>query len=62
LALYDLRGREVRVLADGAFPAGPQALSFDGRDLHGRQLAAGVYFARLDAAGDKAQSTVVLTR
>jgi len=62
LALYDLRGREVRVLADGAFPAGPQALSFDGRDRNGRQLAAGVYFARLEAAGDKARATVILTR
>jgi YVTN family beta-propeller protein len=62
LALYDLRGREVRVLLNGAEPAGPQSLAFDGRDAHGRQLAAGMYYAQLDYAGRKVQRSLVLLR
>jgi DNA-binding beta-propeller fold protein YncE len=62
LALYDLRGREVRVLLAGPQPAGPQSLVFDGRDAHGRELAAGMYYARLDFAGTSAQKSFVLLR
>jgi len=62
LALYDPRGREVRVLLDGALAAGPQALPFDGRDAHGRQLAAGIYYARLDFAGTSAKASFVMLR
>jgi hypothetical protein len=60
LALYDLRGREVRVLLGGSQPAGPQSLLFDGRDGHGRQLAAGMYYARLEFAGTSAKRSFVL--
>jgi hypothetical protein len=45
VSLYDLRGRRVRVLARGAFPAGDQRLSWDGRDASGRRVATGIYFA-----------------
>lgn len=59
LALYDLRGREVRVLLGGPQPAGPQSIVFDGRDAHGRQIAAGMYYARLDFAGQSEKRSVV---
>ena len=62
LTLFDLRGREVRVLADGPLPAGPQSLPFDGRDAHGRRLTAGVYFARLDFAAQNAKTSFVMLR
>ncbi len=45
VAMYDLRGRRVRVLALGAIAAGEQRLSWDGRDASGRRVAPGVYFA-----------------
>jgi flagellar hook assembly protein FlgD len=45
VSMYDLRGRLVRVLARGGFPAGDQGLSWDGRDVSGRRVAPGVYFA-----------------
>jgi hypothetical protein len=60
--LFDLRGREVRVLVDGALPAGPQSLPFDGRDAHGRRLSAGMYYARLDFSGATAKTSFVLIR
>lgn len=45
--LYDLSGRRVRALATGYFGAGPQSVTWDGRDESGARAAAGAYFARL---------------
>jgi hypothetical protein len=47
LALYDVRGRLVRVLFDGPRPAGPFASDWDGLDEGGRPAPAGLYFYRL---------------
>ena len=48
LAIYDILGREVRVLARGAaLPPGTSRLAWDGRRADGREVGAGVYFARL---------------
>lgn len=47
LALYDVRGRLVRVLFDGPRPAGPFAADWDGLDEDGRPAPAGLYFYRL---------------
>jgi hypothetical protein len=47
LALYDLAGRRLRVLATGDFAAGERHLVWDGRDEQGSFLPAGVYFLRL---------------
>ncbi len=55
LAVYDLRGRRVAVLASGSFPPGHHEKTWDGSDGHGRQAPAGVYFYRL-RAGDEVQT------
>ncbi len=47
LAVFDLRGREVAVLRDGALPAGTHTAAWDGRDDGGRAMPAGVYMAVL---------------
>jgi probable HAF family extracellular repeat protein len=47
--VFDPSGRRVRVLADGAFPAGRARVTWDGRDETGAKAGAGVYFARLEA-------------
>ena len=48
LMVYDVLGREVRAVARGArLEAGPQSLTWDGRDANGRESGAGVYFVRL---------------
>ncbi len=47
LEVLDLQGRRLRLLAEGDWPAGEQAASWDGRDQAGRPLASGVYLARL---------------
>ncbi len=47
LAVFDLRGREVAVLQDGALAAGAHTAAWDGRDDGGRAVPAGVYMAVL---------------
>jgi glucose/arabinose dehydrogenase len=51
LALYDLLGRRVATLFNGAAAAGETRLSWDGADARGGRAANGVYLARLEAAG-----------
>lgn len=56
LTIYNVLGQEVRVLADGAKPAGIYSVTWNGRDAAGRQVASGTYFYRL-MAGDKVVAT-----
>ena len=53
LAVYDVEGRVVTVLADGIKPAGEQAVTWEGLDSRGRRSGSGMYFLRLEA-GDRA--------
>jgi flagellar hook assembly protein FlgD len=55
LAVYDLRGRLVRTLADESFSVGPQQVPWDGRDDQGNPLASGVYFGKLTLPGGKGE-------
>ncbi len=55
VAVYDVLGREVAVLADGPGPAGARTLRLDARGL-----AAGVYVVRLEAAGQVETQRVTL--
>ena len=62
LAVYDVRGRLVRTLVNGALPGGRHEVTWDGRDNRGASVASGVYFARYAAAGVKATRKMVLLR
>jgi hypothetical protein len=62
LAIYDLSGRRVRTLAEGAQPAGERAVSWDVRDDAGRPLGAGLYFARFEAEGRAFTQRIVAVR
>lgn len=57
LAVYDLLGRQVAVLADGAFAAGPHEVAFDGSGLAG-----GLYVLRLQAGDAVHTQRLTLTR
>jgi hypothetical protein len=46
IGIYDVTGRKIRNLADRVFPAGEQALRWDGTDDAGTKVARGVYFVR----------------
>jgi Kelch motif protein/galactose oxidase-like protein/flagellar hook capping protein FlgD len=61
-AVFDAAGRRMRVLADHAFPAGPSQLEWDGRDATGGRAAAGMYFVRVEAAGQALVQRLALMR
>lgn len=62
LKVYDVRGRQVRVLEDAALPAGRYDYSWNGKDDHGRSVGSGVYFYRLTAGEDTAVRKMMLIR
>ncbi len=51
LAVYDVLGRQVRVLVDGKQKAGRHTVQWDGHDESGKKMASGVYLARLVVGG-----------
>ena len=53
LSVHDVLGRRLRVLQSGSIPTGHHAVVWDGRDAQGRKAAAGLYFVRLDADGQR---------
>ncbi len=57
LQVFDVRGRLVRTLAEGAQPAGSHTVLFDGTGL-----ASGTYFYRLDAGGEVVTRTMTLVK
>ena len=61
LAVYDVAGREVAVLADGVFEQGRNSLAWDATS-RGEALASGVYFITMDAEGVRDSKKVVLLR
>lgn len=48
LALYDLRGRQIRTLLQGEWTPGLHSIVWDGCDDFGRLLPSGVYFYRIE--------------
>jgi hypothetical protein len=51
VAIYDLAGRRVAVVADALYPAGSHRLRWNGRSKADKRVAAGTYFARLRFGG-----------
>ena len=47
LRVHNVTGQHVTTLAEGVYPKGVFAVSWDGRDDRGREVASGVYLARL---------------
>ena len=50
VSVYDVVGREVRVLADGAFSPGSHSVRWDGT-VAGSPARSGMYFVRMQAPG-----------
>jgi hypothetical protein len=48
LRIYDVGGRLIRTLVNGAQSPGVKAVTWDARDVQGRMVASGVYFCRMD--------------
>jgi hypothetical protein len=62
LAVYDAAGRRVATLATGVRPAGGHEITWDGTDDAGRRVGTGVYFYKLDAAGQAVTRKIAILR
>jgi hypothetical protein len=62
ITIYDLSGRKVRTLFDGALDAGLRQEAFDGRDESGRLLGSGTYIVRLETPGRIASRQLTFVR
>lgn len=62
IAIYDVAGRIVRSLFDGAIEDRGPGLYWDGRDDAGREAPSGVYFVRLRSGDQAAGGKVILIR
>ncbi len=60
VALFDVAGRQVRMLAKSRLAAGPHELAWDGLDDAGRPASPGVYLARLKGTRTQGSHHVVL--
>ncbi len=59
VSVFNLRGREVAVLANGRHAAGEHEVLWRGRDAAGRSLPAGAYWLRLDTS-ESMQSVLIV--
>jgi hypothetical protein len=62
LAVLDVAGRQVRLLARGAYDVGTHVIAWDGRDNAGQPLRSGTYFVHGRVGGVPVQSAVVIVR
>ena len=62
LAVYDISGRLMCLLADDEQKAGTYLLHWTGIARNGRLLANGIYILRLDAEGGSETKTVTIAR
>jgi hypothetical protein len=62
VSVFDLSGREMRVLADGWFDAGATELIWDGRDRQNRPLPGGVYLYKIETPGAVATGKMVMLK
>ncbi len=62
LRIFDVHGREVRLLLTAPMNAGEHAAQWDGRDNNGRSIGSGVYFYRLEAGSFNAMRKMLVVR
>jgi len=62
IAVFDVGGRELCVLADAVGEPGEHVVTWDGRDAAGRLVPSGVYFCRLSTASYEHSQRIVLVR
>lgn len=60
VAVFDVQGRRVSQLLDGALPVGRHDLTWDGRDAWGTPVSRGVYLIRARTPREQATQRVVL--
>jgi hypothetical protein len=62
LSVYSVNGRLIATLVNESRPAGPQEISWDGRDDLGREVSLGVYFYRIESGTISETKKMVLVQ
>lgn len=62
VAVYNILGQKVRVLASKKFTAGKHALRWDGKDDHGKAMSSGIYFLKFQSDSYSATQKMVLMK
>lgn len=62
ITVFSTDGRPVRLIADRAFPAGPNTATWNGRDDRGRKVPSGAYLVRMETGSGLLQSKVTLLK
>jgi len=62
LGIYDVTGRLVREVVNGAQPAGVHKATWDGKGDNGHQAPSGIYFLKLNAQGVNKTTRFVVVR
>jgi len=62
LKIYDLRGRQIRTLADKPLTQGTHLFAWDGRDDSGRQVSSGTYIYRMRQGEDQYTRKMLLMK
>lgn len=62
MVVYDLTGRKVRTLVDGALSAGTHTVVWNGRDERGSAVSSGTYLVRLRAGNHAASRKILLLK
>ncbi|MCK4414823.1 MAG: FG-GAP repeat protein [Candidatus Eisenbacteria sp.] len=60
--VFDITGRSVRLLENGARDPGRYSLVWDGRDAGGRRMAPGIYFSRIEAGARQETRRLIRAR
>jgi len=60
--VFDVNGREVRVLTEDWFDVGAKELVWDGRDAQSRELPGGVYLYNIETPGGVASGKMVMVK
>ena len=62
LSIYNIRGQKVTRLVNGLLPRGKHNISWAGADNYNRQVASGIYIARLNAGGETKTRKLLLVK
>jgi hypothetical protein len=62
VAVYDVKGRLVKVLAEGDLAAGPHVRVWQGRDTGGRQVPSGVYYVLMETPDRNDRRKIMLIK
>jgi hypothetical protein len=62
LAIYSLRGRQVRTLHQGELTPGRHSFTWDGKDSSGRQVTSGTYLYSLSTGDHAVTKKMILVK